>query len=166
MRNASPRLPSSSRSRSPWARNLPHCFRRLPRLRLQQYLHELTPLSWWPREGRWRKRGFRTGDIWPRQSSCASSSARRRIGGARSRSCSWALRCLCSGGHSVPAVCRVLADAFGALRAGGRPCFFLVVGHSHRFGGGVAPGAGRWLGLYRLTTSASLLGASCGVREP
>lgn len=46
------------------------------------------------------------------------------------------------GGHSVPAVCRVLADAFGALRAGGRPCFFLVVGHSHRFGGGAAPGAG------------------------
>ncbi len=35
--------------------------------------------------------------IRPRQSSCASPSARRRIGGARSRSCSWALRRLCSG---------------------------------------------------------------------
>ena len=44
-----------------------------------------------------RKRGFRTACIWPRQSSCASPSARRRIGGARSRSCSWALRRLCSG---------------------------------------------------------------------
>ena len=72
---------------------------------------------------------------------------------------------VCARGRSVPAVCRVLADAFGALRAGGRPCFFLVVGHSHRFGGGAAPGSGplaRPVSPDDLRFASS--GASCGVR--
>ena len=69
------------------------------------------------------------------------------------------------GGHSVPAVCRVLADAFGALRAGGRPCFFLVVGYGHRVGSSAARGSRSLarlvpLGNFRFAS----FGASCGVR--
>lgn len=68
------------------------------------------------------------------------------------------------GGVLFP-LCRVLADAFGALRAGGWPCFFLVVGHSHRFGGCAAPGSGplaRPVSPDDLRLASS--GASCGVR--
>ena len=121
----------------------PTVFRRLPRLRLQQYLHDADPLF---RGGRGRDVGG-SGASEQRVSGRGSPLALRlRPGGGSVGHEAGHARgpcVVCARGHSVPAVCRVLADAFGALRAGGRPCFFLVVaGHGRRFGGGCRPRRG------------------------
>ena len=140
-------------------------FRRLPRLRLQQYLHDADPLFVVAAGGTLAEAGLQNSVYL-----AAAVLLRFAFGPAADR---WGtkpvmlvgLASFVLGGSSVPAVCRVLADAFGALRAGGRPCFFLVVGHSHRFGGGAAPGAGplaRPVSPDDLRLASS--GASCGVR--